>query len=83
MKRINQNVVGETGNYSARIRHKEALEKTRTHVLAALTKASDHLHLELVAEDLRLAQKALGIITGELTSDDLLGEIFSSFCVGK
>ena len=83
LKRINQDVVGETGNYSARIRHKEALEKTRTHVLAALTKASDHLHLELVAEDLRLAQKALGIITGELTSDDLLGEIFSSFCVGK
>ncbi|MDB3992223.1 tRNA uridine-5-carboxymethylaminomethyl(34) synthesis GTPase MnmE [Gammaproteobacteria bacterium] len=83
LKRINQDVVGETGNYSARIRHKEALEKTRTHVLAALTKASDHLHLEIVAEDLRLAQKALGVITGELTSDDLLGEIFSSFCVGK
>ena len=83
LKRINQDVVGETGNYSARMRHKEALGKTRTHVLSALTKASDHLHLELVAEDLRLAQKALGIITGELTSDDLLGEIFSSFCVGK
>jgi tRNA modification GTPase len=83
LKRINQNVVGETGNYSARIRHKEALEKTRAHILAAITKASDHLHLELVAEDLRLAQKALGVITGELTSDDLLGEIFSSFCVGK
>ena len=83
LKRINQNVVGETGNYSARMRHKEALEKTRTHILTAITKASDHLHLELVAEDLRLAQKALGIITGELTSDDLLGEIFSSFCVGK
>jgi len=65
LKRINQDVVGETGNYSARMRHKEALEKTRTHVLAALTKASDHLHLEIVAEDLRLAQKALGVITGE------------------
>ncbi|HAC88095.1 MAG TPA: hypothetical protein DCF95_09135, partial [Gammaproteobacteria bacterium] len=40
-------------------------------------------HLELVAEDLRLAQNHLSTITGEFTSDDLLGEIFSSFCIGK
>jgi tRNA modification GTPase len=38
---------------------------------------------ELFAEDLRLAQHALGEITGEFTSDDLLGEIFGSFCIGK
>ena len=39
--------------------------------------------LELIAEDLRFAQVQLGAITGEFTSDDLLGEIFSNFCVGK
>jgi len=39
--------------------------------------------IELFAEDLRLAQRALGEITGEFTSDDLLGEIFGSFCIGK
>jgi tRNA modification GTPase len=39
--------------------------------------------LELIAEDLRFAQAQLGAITGEFTSDDLLGEIFSNFCVGK
>ena len=39
--------------------------------------------LELFAEELRLAQEALGTITGEYTSDDLLGEIFSRFCIGK
>ena len=41
------------------------------------------LRFELFAEDLRLAQLALGEITGEFTSDDLLGEIFGSFCIGK
>jgi tRNA modification GTPase len=40
-------------------------------------------HLELFAEELRLAQAALSEITGEFTADDLLGEIFSQFCIGK
>jgi retron-type reverse transcriptase len=40
-------------------------------------------HLDLLAEELRLAQQALGEITGEFTADDLLGEIFSRFCIGK
>ena len=57
----------------------------------ALAATSDHLersraclpHLELFAEELRLAQQALGEITGEFTADDLLGVIFSRFCIGK
>jgi tRNA modification GTPase len=40
-------------------------------------------HLDLMAEELRLAQHALGAITGEFSADDLLGEIFSRFCIGK
>ncbi|EWS63680.1 tRNA modification GTPase MnmE [Hydrogenophaga sp. T4] len=40
-------------------------------------------HLDLMAEELRLAQQALGEITGEFSADDLLGEIFSRFCIGK
>jgi len=52
-----------------------------------LARAATWLHtadqLELLAEELRLAQQALSSITGEFTNDDLLGEIFSSFCIGK
>jgi tRNA modification GTPase len=44
---------------------------------------SQRLALEVVAEELRLAQQALASITGEFTADDLLGEIFSRFCIGK
>ncbi|MDC6684507.1 hypothetical protein N4Q63_25890, partial [Leclercia adecarboxylata] len=42
-----------------------------------------HEHLELAAEELRLAHEALGEITGRMSADDLLGRIFSSFCIGK
>ena len=66
--------------FLARERHLTALEKTWTHLQAALTRLD---HLELYAEELRLAQEALGGITGEFTSDELLGEIFSRFCIGK
>lgn len=69
--------------FIARRRHLQALEKADTHLACA----SDHLALalagELVAEELRLAQQALSEITGEFTADDLLGQIFSSFCIGK
>lgn len=72
------------GVFTARARHVQALRETQVH----LTLANDHLAanappLELLAEELRLAQQALGEITGQFTSDDLLGEIFSNFCVGK
>ena len=73
----------ETGVFSARRRHLDALERADTLVRTA----SENLHgqraFELFAEDLRLAQQALGEITGEFTTDDLLGKIFGSFCIGK
>ena len=70
------------GSFSARRRHLEALARARQHLDAALDQAKAGAG-ELLAEDLRLAQTALSEITGEFTSDDLLGKIFSSFCIGK
>lgn len=72
------------GVYIARERHVQALGRVDGH----LSEASRHLSgkaqfLDLLAEELRLAQNALNEITGEFTSDDLLGVIFSSFCIGK
>ncbi|PID44979.1 MAG: tRNA uridine-5-carboxymethylaminomethyl(34) synthesis GTPase MnmE [Proteobacteria bacterium] len=69
--------------FIARRRHLQALEETQ----AAVNRADEQLRVfnagELMAEELRLAQDALGQITGKFTPDDLLGEIFSSFCIGK
>ncbi len=72
----------EGGTFSARERHVTALKKTLTHIDAA-KQHLDHIALELFAEELRLAHESLGEITGEFTADDLLGEIFSRFCIGK
>jgi tRNA modification GTPase len=69
-------------SFSARRRHLDALKRTREHLGEALTHAEAHTG-ELLAEELRLAQLCLSEITGEFTSDDLLGKIFSSFCIGK
>ena len=66
--------------FLARERHLRALEKARGHVDAA---RGELAHWELFAEELRLAHAALGEITGEFTADDLLGHIFSRFCIGK
>ena len=64
----------------ARKRHLLALKAAQEH----LADARKNRHaLELLAEELRLAQQALSSITGEFTADDLLGEIFSRFCIGK
>lgn len=70
----------EEGVFVARIRHLAALEEAGRRLRSA---ADTTAHLELYAEELRLAQGALGGITGEVTADDLLGEIFSRFCIGK
>lgn len=74
---------GEAGVFSARRRHLDALGRARELVRAAETRLAERAAFELVAEELRLAQRALGEITGEVTSDALLGEIFSGFCIGK
>ena len=70
-------------NFSARTRHISALEVAKSHLKKAQKLAEESIDLELIAEELRLSQLVMGSITGELTSDDLLGEIFGSFCVGK
>jgi tRNA modification GTPase len=72
------------GLFMARERHLQALQRVGTHLDSAHTLlAVGADHLDLLAEELRLAQHALGEITGEFTADDLLGEIFSRFCIGK
>ena len=72
------------GVFIARTRHVEALKRTRRHVDAAAALAAEgDAALELLAEELRLAHDALGEITGAFTPDDLLGVIFSRFCIGK
>ena len=68
------------GVFMARARHLEALKNVEQHLAIAHTQIQS---AELVAEELRLAQEALSAITGEFTPDDLLGEIFSKFCIGK
>ena len=70
-------------DFSARTRHISALEMAQTHLVNAQKLAMESIDLELIAEELRLSQLMMGSITGELTSDDLLGEIFASFCIGK
>ena len=72
------------GVFTARTRHVQALRHTRRHVQAAQALlAAPVPALELLAEELRLAHDRLGEITGQFTADDLLGEIFGKFCIGK
>lgn len=71
------------GGFTARRRHIDALTRAREYLDAGKSQLYGAAAGELLAEDLRHAQKALSEITGEFTSDDLLGRIFSSFCIGK
>ncbi|MFM4826266.1 tRNA uridine-5-carboxymethylaminomethyl(34) synthesis GTPase MnmE [Aeromonas bivalvium] len=71
------------GGFMARRRHLDALERAAERLLVAREQLEVYVAGELVAEELRLAQESLSEITGEFSSDDLLGRIFSSFCIGK
>jgi len=71
------------GTFSARRRHLDALSRAKTFLLDGQYQLHEFKAGELLAEDLRQAQHALNEITGEFSSDDLLGRIFSSFCIGK
>jgi tRNA modification GTPase len=71
------------GQFIARSRHLDALHRAALAVAAGKEQLLVHRAGELLAEELRLAHEALNEITGEFSSDDLLGRIFSSFCIGK
>jgi tRNA modification GTPase len=72
------------GAYIARTRHVQALQRARAHLreAQALAERGDAA-LDLLAEELRLAHHALGEITGRVSADALLGEVFGRFCIGK
>jgi tRNA modification GTPase len=75
---------GSESVYLARERHLSALRAASEHLALAADHADRNAQaLDLFAEELRLAQEQLNSITGEFTSDDLLGVIFSRFCIGK
>jgi tRNA modification GTPase len=72
------------GVYSARTRHVQALQRAREHLIEAGARAAERdAALDLLAEELRLAHEALGQVTGRMSADALLGEIFGRFCIGK
>jgi tRNA modification GTPase len=71
------------GAFTARRRHLDALEQAQQHLAAAGRLLVGGRSVELAAEELRLSHEALGTITGQFSSEDLLGRIFSEFCIGK
>ena len=71
------------GGFMARRRHLSALEKAHNHLEIGLEQLESYVAGEILAEELRFCQEELNQITGEFTNDDLLTEIFSSFCIGK
>ncbi len=81
-QRVGAGDFGESA-FVARRRHLDALQRARASLANGRTQLERNRAGELLAEDLRVAQQALGEITGEFSADDLLGRIFSSFCIGK
>ena len=71
------------GAFTVRRRHLDALQRSAEHFATGQRALSESKAGELLVEELRLAQEALGEITGTVTSDDLLGHIFAEFCIGK
>lgn len=82
LRRLGGATESGTGTFSARTRHVAALREVTAHLQAAAEHLNNRIG-ELAAEELRAAQQSLGEITGEFHSDDLLGAIFSTFCIGK
>ena len=80
---VNQTAVEQESEYSARRRHADALLRAREHLVCAQENLASAQEWVLVAEELRLTQRCLDEILGVVSSDDLLGEIFSRFCIGK
>lgn len=76
-------MISPESNFSARRRHLEALTNTEIALNNGLVKLKENQFPELLAEDLLIGQNFLGEITGQFTTNDLLGKIFSSFCIGK
>ena len=74
---------GHEGGFMARRRHLAALDKAAEHLLIGQQQLEGYMAGEILAEELRITQQFLNEITGEFSSDDLLGRIFSSFCIGK
>ncbi|MDE1253505.1 tRNA uridine-5-carboxymethylaminomethyl(34) synthesis GTPase MnmE [Vibrio aestuarianus] len=74
---------GNEGGFMARRRHLDALERAAEHLSIGQQQLEGYMAGEILAEELRLSQRHLNEITGEFSSDDLLGRIFSSFCIGK
>jgi tRNA modification GTPase len=74
---------GQEGSFMARRRHLDALEKAAQHLDIGQLQLEGYMAGEILAEELRITQQYLNEITGEFSSDDLLGRIFSSFCIGK
>ncbi len=83
LKRLVHFEGADEGDFSARRRHLNAIARAAESIICGQVALLDGRAGELLAEDLRQAQLALSEITGEFTADDLLGEIFSSFCIGK
>lgn len=80
---VGYNIDGNSGVFSTRVRHLKNLRDSQEKITLAVSNLEKKTSLELVAEDLHLASQYLGEITGRFYSDDLLGKIFSSFCIGK